>query len=105
MEDGVALDKPKKGEKHPCLESKRALKALHAKCLEYTKQMNVSYIDQSILTQLLGGTDDVKPNVVADIMTYMVSMVCFHRVSPTLEYGSVGYGCGRCVDVQTDGRE
>jgi hypothetical protein len=73
--DSIVLNKPKKGEKHPCLESKRALKALHQKCLEYVAQRNVSYIDQPILTELLGGSDEVKPNVVAEIMTYMVSMV------------------------------
>ena len=80
MEDSVTLTKPKKGENHPCLQSKKALRALHSKCLEYSKEKNVSYIDQAILTELLGGDEGVKPNVVAMIVSHMVNMVFSHGV-------------------------
>ena len=75
MEDSKPLQKRKAQESHPCLVSKRALRELHQKCLEYVHEKNVSYLDQGDVTELLGGSTEVKPNVVADIMTQMVSQV------------------------------
>jgi hypothetical protein len=74
-EQSMSLEKRKPGEVHPCLSSKKALKALHLKCLEYVGERNVSYLDQSDVKLLLGGSAQVKPNVVADIMNQMVSQV------------------------------
>jgi D-arabinose 5-phosphate isomerase GutQ len=74
-EQSVSLQKRKSVEAHPCLSSKKALKALHLKSLEYTAERNVSYLDQADVTLLLGGTTEVKPNVVAEIMNQMVAQV------------------------------
>ena len=74
-EQSVSLQKRKAVEAHPCLSSRKALKALHLKCLEYIAERNVSYLDQADVTVLLGGTTEVKPNVVADIMNQMVAQV------------------------------
>jgi hypothetical protein len=67
------------GDLHPCLRSKKALTELHQRCLEYVHEKNVSYLDQGDVTDLLGGPSEVKPNVVADIMTQMVSQVVIPR--------------------------
>ena len=75
MEDSHALIRRASGKTHPCLVSKKALKSFHHICLDYVKEKNVSYLDQIILTDLLGGSDEVKPTEVADIMTQMVSKV------------------------------
>jgi hypothetical protein len=81
MEDSEALIKRQKGKTHPCLVSKKALKSFHLICLSYVKEKNVTYLDQAILTELLGGATEVKPNEVADIMTHMVSKVFIALVS------------------------
>lgn len=79
MEDQGALSKPSKAtDIHPCLSSKKALKALHSKCLEYIAERNVSYLDQSDVKFLLDDSNPVKPNVVADIMNQMVAQVLNH---------------------------
>jgi hypothetical protein len=75
MEDIKPLQSRKAQDSHPCLVSKRALRELHQKCLQYVQEKNVSYLDQSDVTELLGGSSQVKANVVADIMTQMVSQV------------------------------
>ena len=75
MEDIKPLQSRKAQDTHPCLVSKRALRELHQKCLQYVQEKNVSYLDQSDVTELLGGSSQVKANIVADIMTQMVSQV------------------------------
>ena len=75
MEDSKLLQKRDGAEMHPCLNSKKALRELHQRCLEYVHEKNVSYLDQVDVTNLLGGPSKVKPSVVADIMTQMVSQV------------------------------
>jgi hypothetical protein len=74
-EQSVSLQKGKAVEAHPCLSSKKALKALHSRCLEYVAERNVSYLDQADVTALLGGTTEVKPSVVALIMNQLVAQV------------------------------
>ena len=75
MEDSHALIKRQTGKTHPCLVSKKALKSFHLICLDYVKEKNVTYLDQGIITDLLGGPTEVKANEVAEIMTQMVSKV------------------------------
>ena len=75
MEDSKLLQKRDGAAMHPCLNSKKALRELHQRCLEYVHEKNVSYLDQVDVTNLLGGPSKVKPSVVADIMTQMVSQV------------------------------
>lgn len=94
MEDSHALIKRQTGKTHPCLVSKKALKSFHLICLDYIKEKNVTYLDQAIITDLLGGPTEVKANEVAEIMTQMVSKVAQklnHDANDPTEYDSVTF--------------
>jgi hypothetical protein len=77
--DSIALNPSKNEgqvtEQSQVVSSKKALRAFHAKCLDYAKERNVSYLDPSDLTLLLGGPDNVKPSFVVEVMNTMLSYV------------------------------
>lgn len=100
MEDSKLLPTRNGADMHPCLNSKKALRELHQRCLEYVHEKNVSYLDQGDVTDLLGGPSKVKPNVVADIMTQMVSQVVVPWIAVlSAEHGATPCCCGRKTAV------
>jgi hypothetical protein len=68
--------------------SKKVLRAFHAKCLEYAKERNVTYLDPNDLTQLLGGPKVVKPNFVVEVMNTLLSQVRITLLCSTLVINS-----------------
>ena len=97
MEDSVVIQKPKKAEKKteddhgPLLKSKKALSAFHEKCLEFVRENNVTYLNPEDLAELLGGSSNVSPAFVKDLMNLMVANVHpNNRIMPlTREFSSV----------------
>ena len=73
-EGKISLDPPKR-EERTVLQSKRALRAFHSKCLDEARVRNVTYLDTDDLTLLLGGPDEVKPSFVAQVMNLMLANV------------------------------
>ena len=81
MEDSISLQKGKgavksEDEHSPLLKSKKALKAFHEKCLDYVREKNVTYLNPEDLIELLGGSGNVGPGFVKDLMNVMVANVC-----------------------------
>jgi hypothetical protein len=81
MEDVVPLEKAEKEKPEigtaTLLSSKKALRAFHEKCLDFASERNVTYLSPDDLTELLGGSSDVKPSFVIDVMNTMVANVLF----------------------------
>jgi len=80
MEDIISLQKGKRAVKSeyehaPLLKSKKALKAFHEKCLDYVRENNVTYLNPEDLIELLGGSGNVSPALVKDLMNVMVANV------------------------------
>ena len=80
MEDSISLSKGKRAVKSeyehaPLLKSKKALKAFHEKCLDYVREKNVTYLNPEDLIELLGGSGNVSPAFVKDLMNVMVANV------------------------------
>ena len=74
-ESNTKMDE-KKSEFRMVLESKKALKAFHSKCMETVQELNVTYLDQDDMTQLLGGPQEAKPAFVAEVINMLLSRVC-----------------------------
>ena len=66
------------------LKSRKALKAFHEKCLEAVRERNVTYLSPDDLTELLGGTSEVKVTFVRDLMNTMLTNV--RRIRQTIVY-------------------
>ena len=80
MEDSTSLEKGKRAVKSedehaPLLKSKKALKVFHEKCLDYVREKNVTYLNPEDLIELLGGSSNVSPVFVKDLMNIMVANV------------------------------
>ena len=81
MDDSISLQTGKRAVKSedehaPLLRSKKALKAFHEKCLDYVSEKNVTYLNPEDLIELLGGSGNVSPAFVKDLMNIMVANVC-----------------------------
>jgi hypothetical protein len=77
-EDSMALEKPEiveeKSEGHAALlRSKKALRAFHEKCMDFSRENNVTYLSQDNLTELLGGSSNVKTSFVTELINVMCS--------------------------------
>ena len=80
MEKNISLHAGKRAVKSedehaPLLRSKKALKAFHEKCLDYVGEKNVTYLNPEDLIELLGGSGNVSPEFVKDLMNIMVANV------------------------------
>jgi len=73
--DEITQKEDKKNEFRTVLQSKKALRAFHSKCMETVQQRNVTYLDQDDMTQLLGGRTEVKPAFVAEVINMLLSHV------------------------------
>jgi len=78
-DDSITQKEDKKNEFRMVLQSKKALRAFHSKCMETVQQRNVTYLDQDDMTHLLGGRTEVKPAFVAEVINMLLS-----HVSPVL---------------------
>jgi hypothetical protein len=95
-EDNMALEKPETGEEKSegqsaLLRSKKALRAFHEKCMDFSRENNVTYLSQENLTELLGGSSNVKTSFVTELINIMITHVCVLTTVNwlTVEYASL----------------
>ena len=92
----MALEKPeiieeKSEGQAALLRSKKALRAFHEKCMDFSRENNVTYLSQDDLTELLGGASNVKTTFVTELINVMITHVRAPTDGnrPTVEYASL----------------